>query len=115
MAHEFGDPTHVDATSTVPERTYKIGEFAAMTGMTPSKVRFYDKAGLFTSSARRERLPRVHPARRLQGERVPGAFVIRVHHRYVICMSVQEAWRLDRSDHPQVSRLPLGKCLRYRR
>ena len=32
------------------ERTYKIGEFAAMTGMTPSKVRFYDKAGLFTSN-----------------------------------------------------------------
>lgn len=29
------------------ERTYKIGEFAAMTGMTPSKVRFYEKAGLF--------------------------------------------------------------------
>lgn len=36
------------------ERTYKIGEFAAMTGMTPSKVRFYDKAGLFTSGARDE-------------------------------------------------------------
>lgn len=29
------------------ERTYKIGEFAAMTGMAPSKVRFYEKAGLF--------------------------------------------------------------------
>ncbi len=29
------------------ERTYKIGEFAAMTGMTPSKVRFYEKQGLF--------------------------------------------------------------------
>ncbi len=36
------------------ERTYKIGEFAAMTGMTSSKVRFYDKAGLFTSGARDE-------------------------------------------------------------
>lgn len=36
------------------ERTYKIGEFAAMTGMTPSRVRFYDKAGLFTSGARDE-------------------------------------------------------------
>lgn len=29
------------------ERTYKIGEFSAMTGMSPSKVRFYEKAGLF--------------------------------------------------------------------
>lgn len=28
-------------------REYKIGEFAAMTGMSPSKVRFYEKAGLF--------------------------------------------------------------------
>lgn len=36
------------------ERTYKIGEFAAMTGMTPSKVRFYDKAGLFDSGLRDE-------------------------------------------------------------
>ena len=36
------------------ERTYKIGEFAAMTGMTPSKVRFYDKAGLFESTLRDE-------------------------------------------------------------
>lgn len=31
------------------ERRYKISEFAAMTGMTPSKVRFYEKAGLFTT------------------------------------------------------------------
>ncbi len=29
------------------ERTYKIGEFAAMTGMAQSKVRFYERAGLF--------------------------------------------------------------------
>ncbi len=29
------------------DREYKIGEFAAMTGMTPSKIRFYEKAGLF--------------------------------------------------------------------
>lgn len=29
------------------ERTYKIGEFAAMTGMSQSKVRFYGRAGLF--------------------------------------------------------------------
>ena len=36
------------------ERTYKISEFAAMTGMTPSKVRFYDKAGLFASRERDE-------------------------------------------------------------
>ena len=28
-------------------RTYKIGEFAAMTGMAPSKIRFYECAGLF--------------------------------------------------------------------
>lgn len=29
---------------------YKIGEFAAMTGMSISKVRFYDKRGLFSGS-----------------------------------------------------------------
>ena len=45
-----GDGAMSDST----ERTYKISEFAAMTGMTPSKVRFYDKAGLFTSSFRDE-------------------------------------------------------------
>ena len=36
------------------ERTYKIGEFAAMTGMSPSKVRFYEKAGLFCANEREE-------------------------------------------------------------
>ena len=40
--------------SETSERTYRISEFAAMTGMTPSKVRFYDKAGLFVSSGRDE-------------------------------------------------------------
>lgn len=29
------------------DREYKISEFAAMVGMTPSKIRFYEKAGLF--------------------------------------------------------------------
>ncbi len=29
------------------EHEYRIGEFAAMTGMSPSKIRFYEKAGLF--------------------------------------------------------------------
>ena len=36
------------------ERTYKIGEFAAMTGMSPSKVRFYEKSGLFCANEREE-------------------------------------------------------------
>ena len=36
------------------ERTYKISEFAAMTGMSPSKVRFYEKAGLFCANEREE-------------------------------------------------------------
>lgn len=29
------------------DREYKIGEFAAMTGLTPSRIRFYEKQGLF--------------------------------------------------------------------
>ena len=35
-------------------RAYKISEFAAMTGMSPSKVRFYEKAGLFCANEREE-------------------------------------------------------------
>ena len=35
-------------------RTYKISEFAAMTGMSSSKVRFYEKAGLFCANEREE-------------------------------------------------------------
>ena len=44
-------------------RTYKIGEFAAMTGMSPSKIRFYEKAGLFSSSSREENGYRVFTPR----------------------------------------------------
>lgn len=55
------------------ERTYKIGEFAAMTGMSPSKVRFYEKAGLFCSNSREENGYRVftpHDAFRANAFRV---------------------------------------------
>lgn len=33
------------------EQRYRIGEFSAMTGMTPSRVRFYERQGLFPNIA----------------------------------------------------------------
>ena len=59
---------------------YRMKQFAAMTGMTQSKIRFYEKHGLVLSD-RMENGYRVFPRGRLSLERLPRAFAVRFQHQ----------------------------------
>lgn len=100
------------------ERTYKIGEFAAMTGMSPSKVRFYDKAGLFTSGARGENGYRVftpHDAFRANAFRVLLQYGFTVEKAIAMLDAQQGTAEFTASLHEQHTRLMRdADLLRYR-
>ncbi|MBR2834087.1 MAG: MerR family transcriptional regulator [Coriobacteriales bacterium] len=85
-----------------------MSEFSAMTGMSPSKIRFYDKAGLFTSSQREDNGYRTftpHDAFRANAFRVLLQYGFTVETAIEMLDSRQNSTEFEHSLHDQREQL----------